>query len=134
MNDFSKKHLKPKQRPIIPLLEISLSLFSAYAAVLLLLSPGSLAAAGLALYDNMLNIMPQSWWALSFLVAALIKAVGLVSRNHWLRIVGLGMSTVIYSGIAVCYIFDFPNFGTGLFAIMAFMAFMSIFYVRATDL
>lgn len=126
--------VKPKRKPIIPLLEISLSLFSAYAAILLLLSPGTLSGAHLPLYENMNNIMPQMWWALTFLGAALIKAVGLVARICWLRMVGLSLSSVIYAAIAICYFLDFPNFGAGLFTIMAFMAFMSIFYVKATDL
>lgn len=122
-----------KKRQSIPLLEVSLSFFSIYAAILMFLYPDILDKSS-AVYENMTAIAPQMTWGVVFLVAALVKVVGLVLKRNGLRRLGLFLSTLIYGCIAVSYVMEFPNLGAGVFFIMAVMAMLSMFYVKHTEL
>lgn len=122
-----------KKRQSIPLLEVSLSFFSIYAAILMFLYPNILDESS-GVYENMTAIVPQTTWAVAFLLAALVKVVGLVLKRDGLRRLGLLMSALIYGGIAFSYVMEFPNLGAGVFFIMSAMAMLSMFYVKHTEL
>lgn len=124
---------KIKKARTIPLLEVALSLYSAYAAILLFLVPGILDSDA-GVYYNMSAVVPQSVWAFAFLIGAFAKSFGLLLGSDLLRKTGLGISTVIYGTVTICYAFEFPNLGTGVYFILSFMSAVSIFYVKKTAL
>lgn len=128
-----KKELRYPRKMDIPYFETCISLFSIYASMLMFLAPNMLVESE-ELYKNMTAIMPQEGWALTFLMAAMIKVVGLIGRWQRVRQIGLLASVFIYGTIAICYALVFPNLGTGLFAILAIMSLINICSVNKTML
>src|SRR5699024_2952595 len=118
-----------------PLFELFVTMFSITMAVLLFVFPTMLYEPfPLKLYDSMTWVMPQSMWAFVFLIACIIKAVGLLFGLNKLRIIGLVISAVIYSSIAVFHALDFPSFGTVVFTYMTLFSLISIPTVSYTSI
>lgn len=118
-----------------PLFELFVTMFSITMAVLLFMFPTMLYEPfPLKLYDSMTWVMPQSTWAFVFLIACIVKAVGLLFGLNKLRIIGLVISAVIYSSIAVFHALDFPSFGTVVFTYMTLFSLISIPTVSYTSI
>lgn len=118
-----------------PTFEMFVTLFSILMAILLFWFPDMLnpeRSAGL--YQTLLEIMPQTWWAVFFFVAGMSKATGLLFRKDWLRVTGLIMSVGIYLLFTISYIVVFPSIGTVIFACMTIFTIISIPNVKHTGL
>ena len=127
------KELKEQRQ--VPIFEWFVSMFSVSMAILLFTFPDMLQYNGnnvTNLYDIMLSIMSQPYWAFTFLVASMAKSIGLLLKNDVLRIVGLSFSVVIYIVMTVCYTINFPTIGSVTFAWMALFSVISIFMVKHT--
>lgn len=117
-----------------PLFEIYATVFSTAVTIMLFAYPGMIYEYPAQLYDNMMTIMPQYWWAFSFFIAAMFKAVGLMIDVDWLRITGLVASAGLYVLMTICYAIDWPTIGALTFGCMTAFAVVSIPFVKHTSI
>lgn len=117
-----------------PLFELFATVFSIAVAIMLFAYPNMIYDYPARLYDRMMWVMPQSWWAISFFAACMLKAVGLLCNKDTLRVVGLLVSTVLYTTLAVCYTMDFPSIGSITFFCMMIFTVISIPFVKHTSI
>jgi hypothetical protein len=117
-----------------PLFELFATMFSILVAIMLFAYPNMIYTYPARLYDNMMTIMPQSWWAISFFGASMLKAAGLLIGKNVLRIVGLLASVALYITLAICYALDFPSIGSITFSCMAIFTIISIPFVKHTSI
>lgn len=116
-----------------PLFELFTTTFSIAIAILFFSFPEMIEEAG-NLYEMMLAIMPQSWWAISFFIACMTKAIGLLWDKNALRIIGLVISVCLYLLFTICYAANFPTIGSVLFGCMTLFAIISIPFVKHTSI
>lgn len=116
----------------IHLIEIGFSILSTCLAIVLIGSP------------NMFDRLPDTYeffkafaseqvWAYLFLTAAATKLLGIFTKNHKIRKVGLLGSTLIYGLIASAYFLGAGWFSIGFFT-YAVLSFMALFAVREVGL
>lgn len=122
----------------IPIFEVYISAFSILITITLFWFPFLMeeakSAGTLELYGNLLEIMPQHWWAFVFALAALLKAFGLMFRFNNLRIAGLLVSAALYALIAFFFAMDYPNIGMIQFTCMAVFSLAAVFVVKHTTI
>jgi hypothetical protein len=117
----------------LPLNETMFSLLNNYLAIVAFLVP-DLINEGAGVYENMSRLMPAPFWGLAFLLAGLLGFGGLYYSKIWIRRIALGLTTVLYGAVAVCYGMAFPNFGAGLYAVLAFISFEAQSLVQKSEL
>lgn len=120
----------------IPVFEVYISTFSILITIMLFWFPSLMLEAAANgpgdLYRNLLELMPQLWWACVFATAALLKAFGLMFRFSAIRIIGLIFSAILYSIIAFYFAMDLPNIGMIQFTCLAVFSLLAIFVVKHT--
>lgn len=123
-----KRH---KQQPY-PIIEIGFSILSVLLASILTGNP--------FLFDRLPKtyeffriLGTEEMWAGIFIVAALLKILGLVTKMRQIRKAGLLASTIIYGLIASTYFLGSGFFSIG-FMTFGVLAFMALFSVREVDL
>ena len=116
----------------IPIYEAGLSIVSIWWAVVLFLN------------DSLFNQIPgfylmfskitakESGWGIFFLVAAMVKMLGIVIENRSIRLAGLYMSVFLYGVISAGYILsDEPlQPGTGIHFVLMIFALWAVREVR----
>lgn len=120
----------------IPVFEVYLSTFSILITIMLFWFPDFMkeasATGSLTLYQSLLSILPQHWWAFVFAITALLKALGLMFRFTGMRVVGLVFSAILYSLIAFLFAIDYPNIGMIQFTCLAMFSLLAIVVVKHT--
>lgn len=122
---------------IPPMFELYATLFSILMAVMFFIYPHMLRdveSQPAHVYGNMMYVMPQWAWALSFFVASMLKACGLIFNMKPMRITGLIASSILYIALAACFSIVFPNIGSITFACMAVFTLISIPLVKHTTI
>lgn len=111
----------------IPIIEVILSVISSWWAIVLLNTPDMFERSP-NIYEFFNNVAEEHKWGILFLAAALVKVIGILIRNSWLRKTGLLLSALIYSLIAASYYLGTGWFsiGFGTFSAIAIMAFWGI--------
>lgn len=117
-----------------PLFELYATLFSIALTILLFAYPNMIYSQPANLYDNMIDVMPQWKWGVSFFTAAMFKAFGLLFDKNFLRIIGLCASSILYIALAVLYAMNFPSIGAITFSTMAIFSLLSIPIVKYTNI
>lgn len=117
----------------LPLIETTFTLLNNFMAALIFFVP-ELLNRDAAVYTNMDAIAPAPVWGLAFLLTGLIGLWGLWSYTIWVRRLGLVLTTFLYTTLGICYAMEFPNFGTGIFFILAYIAFESRDIVHKSEL
>lgn len=116
----------------IPIIEVTLSLISSWWAIVLFNTPDMFQKSPY-IYEFFSSVATEKKWAILFLFGALVKIIGLVFRNRWLRKSGLLISAFIYSLIAASY-----YLGTGWFSIgfgtFTAIAIMALWGIREVDM
>ena len=124
---------KDEKKRDLPLVETTFSLLNNYMATLMFIWP-ALLKRDAAVYTHMDMIAPAPVWGLAFLLTGLIGAWGLYTCKEGTRRLALLLTAFLYAVIGVCYAIGFPNFGTGIYFILAFIAFESRDVVRTSEL
>ena len=93
-----------------PLFELYTALVSLTLAVLLFLIP-ELLVSQTSLTEKMKAIMPVHGWAIGFMLAGIVGAIGILTNSRALRYLGLTIKTVIFGTVTVFYYQTLPNFG-----------------------
>lgn len=117
----------------LPLIETTFSLLNNWMAGLMFFVP-SLLERDSSVYTNMQTIAPAPVWALAFLLTGLIGVWGLYTCKPGTRRLALLLTSFLYAIMGVCYAISFPNFGTGIFFILAYIAFESRDVVHKSEL
>lgn len=126
---------KEKRKLPIPYLEISYAFFSIYAAILFFMSDFKvLENVQSDAAELMLQIMPPVGWGISFLVAAVLLSIGLVSNYSLARFSGLFVTIAIFGTLAACHSLAFPNLTFGLFAVLTLTGIGALLTVKQTEL
>lgn len=75
-------------------------------------------------YMSVFNNIQEIIWASGFIVAAIIKVVGLITMNLWCRKIGLACSMVLYSLVTTGYILSdhIIHTGTGVYFLLTVLA------------
>jgi hypothetical protein len=115
----------------IPIIEVILSIVSAWWAIVLFNSP-DLFERMPTTYSFFSSIANEIQWAVLFFTAALVKIFGILLKRELIRKIGLFMSAVIYGLIAAAYFIGTGWFsiGFGTFAAISVMAFWGIREVK----
>lgn len=124
-----------RSRKFVPLFEWYVTMFSVIFSVALFIFPDFLRYTGnnvTNLYAIMLDLMPQYMWAFSFLIAGLIKSVGLLIKNNAMRTLGLALSILLYLIMTICYSVNFPAIGSIIFGLMTLFSGVSVMIVKHT--
>lgn len=121
-----------KRQVPVPIIEVGFSILSISLSLILFGSPEMFDSLPQT-YEFFREIASESLWATVFLLAALTKILGLVTKRNGIRRVGLLASTVIYGLIASAYFLGAGVFSIG-FSTYAVLAFMALFAVREVDL
>ncbi|WP_424236294.1 hypothetical protein [Bhargavaea ginsengi] len=122
-------------RKFVPLFEWYVTMFSVIFSVALFVFPDFLQFTGsntTNLYEIMLNLMPQHMWAFAFLIAGLVKSVGLLIKNTPMRTLGLVLSVFLYLIMTICYSVNFPAIGSIVFGLMTLFSGISVMIVKHT--
>lgn len=107
----------------IRIIELTLSIISSWWAIVLFKVPQMFDRQP-ATYQFFKDIASESQWAIVFMLAALVKIVGMIINVKSMRRVGLIMSVMIYLFIACSYFFGIGwlSIGFGTFLALSFMA------------
>lgn len=117
-----------------PLFELYVTVLSIGLSIMMFAYPSMINDYPSNLYDSMLVVMPQGYWAMSFFIACMFKAVGLLWDKNSLRIIGLSLSALLYFTLTICYAVNFPSIGTITFGLMALFSVISILFVKHTSI
>lgn len=120
-----------------PLFELFVTMFSMSIAIMFFVYPDMLMANEVnpsKVYGIMVVVMPQTLWAVTFFVACMFKAIGLLLDSNWSRIFGLVMSSILYGTLAVCYAFVFPSIASIVFGYMFLFTIVSMQTVSYTSI
>lgn len=133
---LTEKIEKAEDPIALPLFEIFITLFSVTVSILLFLEPNMIQGGADSgnIYENLSRIMPQPFWAFWFFIGGITKTLGLLLNNLTLRLVGLVVSAALYGIMTVCYVMDFPNFSTILFAWMTVFVFIAMSLAKHSGL
>ncbi|PAV30152.1 hypothetical protein CIL05_06710 [Virgibacillus profundi] len=137
LEEISEKvnNYKPTKNP--PIFEVFITLISLVLAIMLFLFPEMLSDGvhGMSsLYGLLLLIMPQPCWAFTFFGAGILKGIGMLIDNKYLRISGLIVSVLAYTVFAITYSITFPTIGSVIFTGMAVFSLISIAEVKRTGI
>jgi len=133
LNKISDNYIVGEGNKHFPTFELFLIMFSISLSILLFISSDTLDPNG-KLYSNMLKIMSQNMWALSFFVISMLKAVGLLFDKRQLRYIGISASCVLYFILFVCYFSIFPSLGSLFFFWLFVFSGVSIPLVKKTGI
>ena len=126
---------KEKRKMPIPYLEITFAFFAIYAAILFFMSDFKVLENVQAdAAELMLQIMPPVGWGVTFLTAALLLSIGLVSNYFIARFAGLFVMIVIFGTLSACHSLAFPNLTFGLFAVLTLTGIGALLTVKQTEL
>lgn len=107
----------------IPIIEIILSMISAWWAMVLFNSPTMFSKLPKT-YEFFSAFADEYQWAILFSTGAIVKILGIILQIKWLRKIGLLLSAFIYAMIAAGYYLGtgWFNIGFGTFAAISIMA------------
>ena len=119
----------------IPIYEAGLSIVSIWWAIVLYTNsdlfnqiPG--------FYRIFKKVIPnESGWAIFFLIAAMVKILGIVIENKGIRLIGLYMSVFLYAVISAGYILSKEPLqpGTGIHFVLMIFALWAIREVKGHE-
>lgn len=134
LEEISEKvnNYKPSKHP--PIYEMFVTMISITLSIMLFLFPDMLSTEYSSLYTILLVIMPQWGWAFTFFIAGMVKAIGMLIDNKYLRIGGLVMSSLIYAVFSISYTVMFPTIGSVVFTAIMVFCLISIPDVKRTGL
>ncbi|KWW17963.1 hypothetical protein AS888_20855 [Peribacillus simplex] len=116
----------------IPIIEVILSMISSWWAVVLFNSPDLFNRLPNT-YEFFGNIAKESHWGLLFLTAAIVKIMGIVLKNRWMRKIGLFLSALVYSLIAAAYFLGMGWFSVG-FGTFSAISIMALWGIREVEI
>ena len=125
------KSFEPQKAP--PIFELYASLVAISISILLFLLPGVFKQDSL-FYELMRAVLPQGGWAISFCMAGILSAVGMLIDNSSIRIVALCFMTALFGVAAAFYIITFPNVAGILMFWLAIFCAASIPMVKFTGI
>lgn len=140
LEEVSRKVDEVIARKHVPTFEVYATVFSIITAISLFWFPQMLdstkilGGTSINVYWAFLYVMPQWAWAITFFVAGITKALGLLVKKDRMRILGLVLSVVIYLCFTVCYVISFPAIGMVVFFCMTMFTIISIPLVKHTGL
>lgn len=121
---------KKKNEPI-PIIEVGFSILSACLALVLFSKPDMFDRLP-ATYEFFKALAPEYLWGIFFVVAALTKILGLLTRKRIIRKTGLIGSVIVYGLISASYFLGTGWFSIGFFT-YSVLSFMALFAVREVD-
>lgn len=116
-----------------PIFELFAALLALSFSILMFLFPGILDGNG-GFYSLMTTVMGQTKWALSFFVAGITGALGMLVNKIWIRVAGLMLLSLIYGVLTVFYATLLPNFGFVLMLWITIFTVASIPLVKYTGI
>jgi len=135
LEEISKKvnNYRPNKNP--PIYEMFVTMISIALSVVLFLFPEMLTVGYSEVYALLISLMPQWLWAFTFFGAGMMKAVGMLLDNKYLRIGGLIVSALIYLVFTISYASAvFPSIGAVVFTAITVFSLISIPEVKRTGL
>lgn len=116
-----------------PVFEIFVALVALGISMILFMFPEFMES-DYALYHLMNTVLPQYGWGIAFTVSGIVGGLGLLLHSNWMRIFGLLASSVVYGGMAVCYLMEFPSIGAVVMTGMTLFSLLSVPIVKYTGL
>lgn len=86
------------------------------------------------LYRLMASVMPYLTWSGICFLAFGLQLYGLLRERRWARYIGLVLSGSIHFCLFIINLMNYPNLLTGFTLMLTIFCFISLFYVRHTDL
>ena len=115
----------------IPIIEVGFSILSALLALVLFSRPDMFDRLPTT-YEFFKALAPEYVWGVFFLVAAITKILGLITRKGIIRKTGLIGSVLIYGLISASYFLGSGWFNIGFFT-YSVLSFMALFAIREVD-
>lgn len=126
--------MEKRVRGKVSIIELTLSFISSWWAFVLFNVPHMFIRQP-DTYNYFSGIASERQWAIVFMLAALVKIVGMIINSKSMRRVGLIMSVMIYLFIACSYLFGIGwlSIGFGTFLALSFMALWGALKVGDTN-
>lgn len=111
--------------------EASLSLVSIWWAIILFVNDDMFINLP-SIFAYVTSFSTQTTWGIIFIIAALIKVIGLITERKYLRLIGLYCSLVLYGLITTGYILSSNPLisGTGVHFVLMLIAYAAIREVK----
>lgn len=116
-----------------PIFELYAAMLSLSLAIVMFLMPNLLAGDG-GFYRMMVVVLPQGGWALTFFIAGVSSALGMLLNKMWLRVCSLVLTAFLYGGLTLIYGLLLPNFGFILMLWITVFTIASIPLVKYTGI